>query len=808
MPRPTLLIGYGAFGREALQRLLRHSALRGVLKWKKTQLGGIASAERQLRDIALLAVEDRFDADSGARLRNAAMGGEPEFLQDLYRQIKKVPTAAAAAAAESTLTEMIVSTAETLLAQAEQTSDPEQSLPLGLDVVILARPSTPEAIGHLDILVQSGLERLSAFSFLQVGVQGAAKLNCIQLLDFDSYWEASDRAREIRSALRRSIEVWEHRRAERKVAIDRCYLVDGHSRAGHRDANVRLDEVTLFLELLLFEGLRTTQPDLYQQRSSAEPITATFGIRLIEVSTRFLSRNAAATFGHRWLEHLIGASQVLRDRPAENVRAQLAPFHGDELRSIVNDHRLDQAFDQATAELIDAMLKVPDRTAPDWPERARDTFQTELLKLERRLDETTGAMIAELRASRLKHHEKLIADAVDRDLHNERSPVPLESVLREIDEARADLAPQDLERSFDSDVPPDPMARLTAVHERFRTHSAEWLSRQGRGLHWFWPLFSLLLAIGLAPLLGGLLDSVPAPDPTSRAHGLWKASQTINHPLILTSLWFGLIWLFSATAVQSTIGNRIRRAQAFFLNKERGRFSDQIRALVEPLREALLARARENLRSSLANDVAKSLGRIQNHLHERRREMRWLRGQLREFLQLHNRPQISVREWIQREGDFDLMLEANPPTEERFRSRQEDLPEPFKGWNSRYCDAFLDPLKFIDSLSAEYARKFKARLEERSSFEEQEARRKDFRRFLERRDHVLACAFKEDAGVPGSRPYCITSAYWRNLAGVLDELNNHMGIIQDNVLTGRDPARAYLLLLQMGIEPHNLEPTR
>ena len=53
MPRPTLLIAFGGFGLDALQRLLHQSALRGVLRWKESQTGGVASAQRQLQDLGL-----------------------------------------------------------------------------------------------------------------------------------------------------------------------------------------------------------------------------------------------------------------------------------------------------------------------------------------------------------------------------------------------------------------------------------------------------------------------------------------------------------------------------------------------------------------------------------------------------------------------------------------------------------------------------------------------------------------------------------------------------------------------------------
>ena len=95
MPRPTLLIAFGAFGLDALQRLLHQSALRGVLRWKESQSGGVASAQRQLQDLGLLALPDPFERSPEVAAQAAA--GAPQFLTDLYRQIKGAPSEALSA---------------------------------------------------------------------------------------------------------------------------------------------------------------------------------------------------------------------------------------------------------------------------------------------------------------------------------------------------------------------------------------------------------------------------------------------------------------------------------------------------------------------------------------------------------------------------------------------------------------------------------------------------------------------------------------------------------------------------------------
>ncbi len=60
--RSTILVGYGAFGRDVLRRLLASTALRGVLVWEEPH-GGADPSERSLQDLALLWVRDRMGFD-------------------------------------------------------------------------------------------------------------------------------------------------------------------------------------------------------------------------------------------------------------------------------------------------------------------------------------------------------------------------------------------------------------------------------------------------------------------------------------------------------------------------------------------------------------------------------------------------------------------------------------------------------------------------------------------------------------------------------------------------------------------------
>ena len=82
---PTILIGYGEYGRRALQTLLANAAARGVLPWEENP--GLL-AERRLDSLALFFVPDPLQAAGS----DSAFDGRDNFemMEDLYRQIETV----------------------------------------------------------------------------------------------------------------------------------------------------------------------------------------------------------------------------------------------------------------------------------------------------------------------------------------------------------------------------------------------------------------------------------------------------------------------------------------------------------------------------------------------------------------------------------------------------------------------------------------------------------------------------------------------------------------------------------------------
>jgi len=803
MARPTIIIGYGAFGRDAMERLLRQSALRGVLNWEENARGSVVSAQRQLKDIALVALDDP-GAPSTRGIR-AAESGEAQFLADLYRQIRSLP--ATAEAREETVAQFVGDIADEFMTPDAEIDPDDETTALGLDLIVLARPARKKSLQRLDLLLEAILDQLQDSPYFRTGNNEGANLSCIEILDFDNYWQRGDAADALRAALRGSVEDWEHRRATARAAsVDRCYIVDGRSDAGRRDAALRLDEVALFLELLLFEGLRRSGglPELFQLLGGATRITATFGVRLLEESSAFLSRQAGATLGQGWLGFLIGDAHPSPDRIAQKVRERIRDYAPGRLEANLNEQELEATFEAGCAELEKALLAVAKPDDPGWPERLDEAFQKRRLDLEQRLNEVAWNSVGTLRKDQLEDIDKKMAQAVETDLHNPLEPVSLKAVLTEIQGLNDSLGNRRRE-AMDTAEEEDPLKRPRRTHRRYGHHSGEWLAGGGAKLHRFWPLFAALLALGLAPLLDNLFFRIPEPSKTSLLYAIWEGFDTVSHPLFWALLCFVPIWLAGAWPWQRNIRTDIRRARGFYMDDSRGRFHDAVRALIDPLRDRLLERVRRGMRASLANDVSKSLARINEHLLERQAEMLWLRTQLDEFLKLHSTPRTAVRQSADLPGANQLLPEDLSELDERYRSVQPHCTKPFEGWNERFCESFLDPLDFIESLSKEFEQQLTRGSASGDRDVDREALADALKDFLKRR-FDLACQFARDAdSLDNEKRLCIAAPSWRQLPGIESSL---FKLDINETLDSKDTSRLYVLSLRNGIRADRLAPNR
>ncbi len=817
--RATILVGYGELGRDVLRRLLASTALRGVLVWEEPH-GGADAAERSLQDLALLWVRDRVGA-AGPEPEDDTHGESSfEMMRDLYRQIQQVPEAGSP---ETDFAEALSAAAEKLLSASVRASR-RGVLPLGLDVVVIARPTGPEVIGSLDRMLVRGMERLANNANLERAVQGSEALSFLKILDFENYWDRGDRGRRVREAVHNSVEQWWKRRIDGKPAFSRFYLVDGRTADGIRDTSNRMDEISLFLELLLFEGQRSgTLQKLYQSQGAIESPLGTFGIRLMERSAGLLSRLAAARFGVGWLAYLAQDGAGTGGRPAEHLRTRLAPYQPAELDRLLGRDELRALVDAELAALEAELVAIP-FDLPDWPERVRASHGKALRRLEARLSERVRIRMAEIGRERLAGLAEDLHAGIEDDLHDSRDPVPLGTVLAEVERTLDDLAG----REDDSPQAPSAdalFARVASVHSSYLRFSYDRVSPEH--LRRWWPVLGIALSAVLTPLVSELLADVQKPDPLKLLQTrAWDLLQWIAKPPVVGILLFLAAWGLGAWLLQRSVAARIDRARRFFSDPQRGRFVERLRQGLEPggaLRSPVdqaVDRMVRDMSISVRGEVRRELARAASVLRERRRELLWLREQLRELLRLHglsaeerqsdlervlrnNTGVTGIRYSLERAEDFERMLRSNPPNSARFRSTQ-GAQSPFNGWDRRYSRAFLHPITFLDRLSRIYKDPFQQELAVPGTGPEQQRRADELLEFLRRQGSFdLAFQWKAEAGVSPDRRFCLLPTIWRQLPGVLPTLSG-LRVSEESILPGSDVARAYLLRVQTGVEPECL----
>jgi len=838
MPRPTILVGHGDFGHDALQRLLANAALRGVLPWTRRPQGGPGAGERQLRDFALLWVPERPGPGPVSGLEAVAQhhlpdpttaATTPEFLKDIYRQIIKVAPEGKMTTSEQALAAAAEEAKRALLspeARQERGSGGAGGVH-GLDLILLARPGTAASMGQVDNLLRASLRPLWEDPTLRrVGKEGQV-VNCIALLDFDDFWAREDATLRLRRALVNSARTWERCDADRP-GPGRIYLLDTRTEGAQRNRDARLDEATLFLEFLLFEGQRSELDWLFRRSGGDQPVLAAFGIRLLERSPALLGRIAAARFGQEWLPYLAGDKPP--NFPALRVRRALAPLREGPDAAPGADDPLAACWRERADALVAAVMALPGRDAPDWAHRARDCFRHHCRNLELALAGVCDTLADELRREHLQRGDK-VKEAIAEDLHGGSEPTPLASVEAEIDAALADLEPtQGAARRPRRDDGP---VGLPALHARFLAQIREWIGSQGRALWPFWAGLGALLGLSLTPFAHAFLISLPEPDPLAETlHRLHTLSQWLAEPAPLAFALATLGGLLLAWPLGRAVQRRIARACNLYLDPEAGHFATLIRAQDDPL-AIYLESARADLAATRAAEATQILGEIRERLAERRRELGWLRTQLGELLRMHGqhpepaggrgrprRPQLSVRQWIEAPGDLERMLRANPITEERLRAYQENLLEPFqswaeraareearaqgrapgpcRSWADRYCDAFLDPLELVAHLGRGYVKPFENALEDPDSAE-RELRQAALGELLQRPDFSLAFAFAFATAeeTPMSRRYCVIPESWL-LQGETRRILDHQGKITDPY-HGQDPTRVYLFEAITGV---------
>lgn len=819
MIKPTILIGHGRFGKEVLQRLLGKTAPRGTLAWEQSPRSNSGAGEYRLRDLALLWMPEPPRTATPAGLDDGLAGldgadNKADFILDLYRQIRMVERVGAG---EDALCEAVAEAAKGLRLP-ETMRRRGDGIP-GLDLIIVAHIADPGTIADLDRLTKALLKRLMDENPVwNVPTQSARILNCIQILDFENFRRPDAEGARIRQALRRSMAAWKTHLNDKRPALDRCYLADSSAQDGYRDIKTRYDEITLFLELLLFSGLRgdATLKQLYEQGSQDQQIAAAFGVRLMERSPQLLSRVAAARFGEGWLPYLRGVGNTGLLRPARHLEQALRPIVAQAQDAREGEQSMATQWASSVQSLAAQLLALDAREAEDWPVRAQRVCAQRTRQMELDINRAALDQIRHLRDTHL-HHDGLaaIAEAVTRDLHDDREPVPLKAVLNLITSAIDDLRQQ---RVPPADRPGSAGLRLeraTQVHRHYMAERDAWISGFGRDLQRFWPLLAGVVGLAAAPFVGDLIRQIPlavAPPPPP---WLIDTVVLIDRPVLIAPALALLVWLWLSLGVQSRISRGIRRARAFHLDTLHGRLSDAIRADCDDVR-GQLDQVLTNIRATLSADLLQVLTRIRDHLERRDRELEWLRRQLGEFLRMQGLhagaeslepPDDSVHQLVQGEGDLKQMMGVRLPTPEQFQSRQDGLPTPFAGWNAYYCDAFLDVFSFVNRLSKPYQDRFQNDLSNDPQGPEWTLRREKLRAFVAQGGFKLGFRVDADKNESSEETYCVIPPSWAARQEVLERLAD-IDPAGQRIRAGTDESRVYLLKCQFNIGLEALEPSR
>jgi hypothetical protein len=806
--RATILVGFGAFGLEVLRHLLKSTAPRGVLTWEEPRGGGLPT-ERRLQDLALLWVPDPTAAAiSDPYEETASEGTVLEMMRDLYRQIRLVDEDPL----EHSLAKKLSAAANALLSPSARRRG---ALPLGLDVIVLARPTSREVLGILDGFLTPAMDQLATYANLQRGVTGAEVLNFLAIYDFDDYWTPREPGPSVRRALYDSIEHWEKRRDEGRAAFSRFYLVDGRTAAGVPESSDRIDEISLFLEFLLFEGQRTGPLSRLYHRAGNESPVAIFGIRLIERSAGLLAHVAAAHFGIGWLEYLAGIGQFRSAVEPQHLRSHLEPFSPEALDRLIDSQSLHQDVNASFASLEAELTALP-IGLPDWPQRVRRRYHETLAQLEDSISAKARKLMANIAANHLSGLSEEVRTGIEKDLHDERDPVPLETVITELEGLL-----ERLDRTRDITPPPPGAAAdvLQGIENLHHEHQRFDLDRVDmEGLKRWWPLLALALAAGLTPIIGEWIGNIPKPDPLRfMLNRIYDTLQWISKPLVIGALLFIAIWALGALGLHRSLAARVDRARRFYSDPERGRFVDRLRRGLKPgggLRAPIdyhIDRLVFDMALSVRGEVTRELGSVLARLRERRREMLWLRDQLRGFLGMHgftgvdmrsarfDRNGSMIRFAMERREDFDAMLHSNPLGQNPFRSTQAS-DRPFEGWDQRYSHTFLVPLHFLDRLSQRYADPFEKELAKPGIGPEQQRIARELVDFVSGNGSALRTAFliKRQEGLPPAQQYCLLPSLWEGLPRVHAALLD-AGIPDTAVQTGGQ-GRAYLLRLCAGID--------
>ncbi|MFH1468441.1 MAG: hypothetical protein ABIO70_28890 [Pseudomonadota bacterium] len=818
---PTIVLGFGAYGARVLRRLLRSTALRGVLVWEDVH-GGASPADRRLKDLRLLWVPAGDSAALGAE-GGASEQDSVALFQDIYRLIKRVP---------ATTTEPQVLERELNQAARELTSAVSGKRPLGLDVIVLAHPETRQMVGALNALLPSAMNRLATFPNLRPTSATNHRLNFVQVVDFENYHSPEASGQDLRRAFHTYLTHWEGCYAQSKpgsIGFARTYLVDGHPEGRVCTLDQRIDEVSLFLEFLIFEGLRANKEmkALWQRLQEGETTLGTFGIRMLERSEGLTRRLAAAWFGARWLHYLAGDAEAAHppgDNPAdlqtrEGFRARIEKVRPAQMGQARLAEQAESMVREAIEQLELAMGGISIE-GEDWAQAVMDQARAGIHAFQRRLGDWEHQELASLAQSQLTPVRRDLEKEIDKAL-TARNPLPIGVVIAEVEGVWKDIL----------DEKPQPAER----REGLRAWKAELDALQRRfvefrGAHtrpnllkgWWLPM-AALLAAGITPLLSGFLLEVPEPAST---HGLLvrlhRLLQVVAAPAWLGLILLALFWVLGFLVPQRKVTYVYKRALEFWRHPTRGRFAGQLRRALGPggvirsTMDRLVHGTLEDVDATMRSELRKELVRMLDRLKARRAEACWLENQLGSFLKNYGLDAATTPEGLKempdrgnavwspthQVEDLKLVMAQNPLEAVVFQERQASL-RVLHAWNEEYCASFLYPIDFMETLagalvvpasSAGGGAKPAPSLVAGPAV----AFVKDKGKF------AVAFHLDKAQGVTTIQQRAVIPKGSDLISG-LDAPLNDQGFMGDDRVEGRDPERLYLLRLQQNISLDRLK---
>ncbi|MBL8213827.1 MAG: hypothetical protein JNK87_24125 [Bryobacterales bacterium] len=785
---PTILIGYGQYGRRCLQTLLANAAARGVLPWEDTH-GTELFSDRRLQSLALFYVPDLFQAgDDGS----GAFAGRDNFemMQDLYGQIETVEPKGPQPGL--VLAQQVEKAKSRLFAEYRLTrSGP---LNIGLDVILLARPLEAAAVGRLSELIAPVMEHLARDPGFQA-IEGQDLLNFIEILDFEDFWDDSPRQSATREAIYQELERAKEADDHRRPAFGRVYLFDGRTERGNHDEVARRDEAVLFLEFLLLEGHRTqASTRTFYVREPLAHLLCTVGIRAIEFSSARLRRLAAASFARGWLGHLAGRGTEAGTPNA--IEPVVTSFLPPSVEETFGPDRVESWLQRGLHNIEQGLLRL-DPAATDWPLRVEETAR-ELASAQRSaLLEESAKLTRELVARHVNPLPDEIHAAVSGGLSDDSFPRTAGSMVQELDDtAERIMAAASSRPSLPAVEPALAPSAQSELHLRYLDFRARQVDPT-RLRNW-WLLFAVSAAIAFLPIWRDLWQEVLGEDWASAG---WQTT------FFLLSLLL-LFWAIGAKLFQPWIELAVARPLEFFTHPQRGRFAALLRRKVHSaeIEGALRSTAYETLRAqrqSLAAKVCAQLAQTSRPLKERQREMRWLSTQLEGYLKLHrvnehadppqyhpDRELPRVLRVLETDQDLAATSSAHPRNQAEYHHVQRTL-RIFEHWHVRFSPTFLDPHRFLDQIATVFP----------ESFEERRVAAGVIEGLSHYEDFPASFQWLQASGLPQERRSCSIPAHWLRLDGVNEGLLR--GGYHQSVLARNSGDRLYLLQGRLGI-PHEL----